>query len=93
MNLAGCPVPWQQFGDSAGEVSARTRQKLAAEVQIGLPLVRRRADEVSEAVTAGVDSVANELADQGCDEDALTKLSRTIRDRTGAVARTVATGR
>lgn len=69
------------------EISARTWQKYAENVQIGLPLIRRRANKLSEAAKIRVDSIASQLADEGCDKEALSKLSQIISDRADAVAR------
>lgn len=73
------------------DVTARTWHKYSDAVQVGLPFIRRRIGQLSDAASASAESVANELASQGFDKDVLATLSRITRDRAGVVARSIAT--
>ena len=53
----------------------------ATEAGLGLPLIRRRVSEISDAVHSQADDVLDQLATPGFDEVALSKYSRSIAAR------------
>ena len=53
----------------------------ATEAGLGLPLIRRRVTEISDAVRSQANAVLDQLATRGFDEVALSKYSRSIAAR------------
>jgi serine/threonine-protein kinase HipA len=53
----------------------------AADAGLGLPLIRRRVVEISEAAIARASGVAQALAGHGLDDEALSNLARVIVER------------
>lgn len=71
------------------EFVPRTWQKFAADTSIGLPFLRRRAKEICQAARDHADPVAQSIADQGFDANALTHYTGIIRDRAETIAASV----
>jgi serine/threonine-protein kinase HipA len=65
---------WASFGGDTG---------------VGLPLIRRRIGEISDAVIASVTNVAETLTAPGLDEDALFRFADLLRARAETFARTI----
>lgn len=63
------------------ELDAKGWIAFAADAGLGLPLIRRRVVEISEAAIARASEVAQALAGHGLDDEALSNLARTIAER------------
>ena len=71
------------------EMDAKAWAVFAADVGVGLPLIRRRVSEISRAVLARANEVANELRRLGLDEAALSRFAAMAADRAARCAVTV----
>jgi serine/threonine-protein kinase HipA len=58
-----------------GEMDPRGWSAFAADAGVGLPLIRRRVSEISQAVIARAHDVADEVMRPGLDEAALSQVS------------------
>jgi serine/threonine-protein kinase HipA len=72
-----------------GEMDAKGWAGFAGETGLGLPLIRRRVSEISQAVIAGAHHVADELARPGLDHGALSRFAALAVDRAERCAITV----
>ena len=63
------------------ELDAKGWIAFAADAGLGLPLIRRRVVEISEAAIARAPEVAQVLAGHGLDDEALSNLARIIAER------------
>jgi serine/threonine-protein kinase HipA len=63
------------------ELDAKGWIAFAADAGLGLPLIRRRVVEISEAAIARASEVAQVLAGHGLDDEALSNLARIIAER------------
>ena len=63
------------------ELDAKGWTAFAADAGLGLPLIRRRVAEISEAAIAGAKEVAAELARPGLEEESLLQFAEMIGDR------------
>lgn len=72
------------------EMDAKGWAGFATEAGIGLPLIRRRASELSERVEAEAERIASTLMMPGLDGAALAGYSEMVRDRAQRCAATVA---
>jgi serine/threonine-protein kinase HipA len=71
------------------ELDAKGWAVFAADVGVSLPLIRRRVSEISRAVLARANEVANELRRPGLDEAALSRFAAMAADRAARCAVTV----
>ena len=71
------------------ELDAKGWAVFAADVGVSLPLIRRRVSEISRAVLARANEVANELRRLGLDEAALSRFAAMAADRAARCAVTV----
>lgn len=74
------------------EINAGAWAAFALEAAIGLPLIRRRVAEISEAVKDQAESVATELIHAGLDGTFLARIARLAVDRAGRCGLTVGKG-
>lgn len=72
-----------------GEMNGSAWAAFAADATLGLPLVRRRVAEISEAVNTRAAQVAKELIQPGLDEQVLARIAELVADRAARCARTV----
>ena len=72
-----------------GEMDAKGWSAFAADAGVGLPLIRRRVSEISQAVIARADDVAGEVMRAGLDETALSRFAAMAADRAAQSAITV----
>ncbi len=72
-----------------GEMDARGWIAFAADAGLGVPLIRRRVSEVSQAVMARANEVASELMRPGLDEAALSRFAAMAADRAARCAVTI----
>ena len=63
------------------ELDAKGWTAFAADAGLGLPLIRRRVAEISEATSARANEVAAELARPGLDEEGLSNFAEIIAER------------
>jgi serine/threonine-protein kinase HipA len=63
------------------ELDAKGWTAFAADAGLGLPLIRRRVAEISEATSARANGVAAELARPGLDEEGLSNFAEIIAER------------
>jgi serine/threonine-protein kinase HipA len=63
------------------ELDAKGWTAFAADAGLGLPLIRRRVEEISEAAIARAKEVAAELARPGLDEKSLLQFVEMVADR------------
>ena len=68
------------------ELDAKGWTAFAADAGLGLPLIRRRVAEISEATIARANEVAAELARPGLDGKSLLQFVEMIADRAGRCA-------
>ena len=71
------------------EMDAKAWVAFAADVGVGLPLIRRRVSEIGRAVIARANEVANELMRPGFDAAALSRFAAMAIDRAARCAVTV----
>lgn len=71
------------------EFVPRTWQKFAADTSIGLPFLRRRVKEICSAARDHADHVAQSIADQGFEAEALTRYAAIVRGRAESIAGSV----
>jgi serine/threonine-protein kinase HipA len=71
------------------EFVPRTWQKFAVDTSIGLPFLRRRVKEICEAAQDHAEHVAQSIADQGFEAEALTRYASIVRSRAGSIAASV----
>jgi serine/threonine-protein kinase HipA len=64
-----------------GEMDAKGWSAFAADAGVGVPLIRRRVSEISQAAIARANDVAGELMRPGLDEAALSRFSAMAADR------------
>jgi serine/threonine-protein kinase HipA len=64
-----------------GEMDAKGWSAFAVDAGVGLPLIRRRVSEISEAVIARVQDVAGEVMRPGLDETALSRFAAMATER------------
>jgi serine/threonine-protein kinase HipA len=64
-----------------GEMDPRGWSAFAADAGVGLPLIRRRVSEISQAVIARAHDVADEVMRPGLDEAALSQVSAMAVER------------
>jgi serine/threonine-protein kinase HipA len=64
-----------------GEMDPRGWSAFAADAGVGLPLIRRRISEISQAVIARAHDVADEVMLPGLDEAALSQVSAMAVER------------
>lgn len=72
-----------------GEMDGRAWAAFATDATLGLPLIRRRVSEISEAVKTHAAHVANGLMQPGLDEQLLARTAELMADRAARCARTV----
>jgi serine/threonine-protein kinase HipA len=72
-----------------GEMDAKGWSAFAADVGVGLPLIRRRVSEISQAVMVRANDVAGEVMRPGLDEAALSRLATMVTERATECAITV----
>ncbi|MDE0029414.1 MAG: type II toxin-antitoxin system HipA family toxin [Deltaproteobacteria bacterium] len=72
-----------------GEMDGRAWAAFATDATLGLPLIRRRVFEISEAVKTHAAHVANGLMHAGLDEQFLARTAELMADRAARCARTV----
>ena len=63
------------------ELDAKGWAAFAADAGLGLPLVRRRVAEISEAAIARASEVAQQLAGRGLDDNGLSNFANMIAER------------
>lgn len=63
------------------ELDAKGWSAFAADAGLGLPLIRRRVAEISEAAIAKASGVAHELAGSGLDDEGLSNFAKMIAER------------
>lgn len=63
------------------ELDAKGWTAFAVDAGLGLPLIRRRVAEISEAAIAGASGVAQELAGRGLDDEGLSNFAKMIAER------------
>ena len=63
------------------ELDAKGWTAFAADAGLGLPLIRRRVAEISEAAIAGASGVAQELEGRGLDDEGLSNFAKMIAER------------
>lgn len=63
------------------ELDAKGWSAFAADSGLGLPLIRRRVAEISEAAIAKASGVAHELAGGGLDDEGLSNFAKMIAER------------
>lgn len=71
------------------KIDAKAWALFAADAELGLPLVRTRVTELSEAVATVVHDVAENLVRPGFDEAAISKFAKLIHDRAERCALTI----
>ena len=71
------------------EMDSKAWSAFATEAGLGLPLIRRRVNEISDAVRSQANAVLDKLAIPGFDEVALSKYSRSIATRAERCALTM----
>ena len=71
------------------EFVPRTWQKFAADTSIGLPFLRRRVKEICQAARDHADHVAQSIADQGFEAEALMRYASVVRGRAETIAASV----
>jgi serine/threonine-protein kinase HipA len=71
------------------EIDAKAWSAFATDAGLGLPLIRRRVSEVSQAVIKQASRVANDLMRPGLDPTALSRFATTTADRALQCALTV----
>ena len=72
-----------------GEMDGNGWSAFAADAGVGLPLIRRRVSEISEAVILRAHNVADEVMRPGLDEAALSRFSAMAAERAERCAITV----
>lgn len=72
-----------------GEMNARVWSAFATDAGVGLPLIRRRVAEISEAVISRANDVAGDLMRPGLDAAALSRLAAMAADRAAQCALTI----
>ena len=72
-----------------GEMDGRAWAAFAADATLGLPLIRRRVAEISEAVKTHATEVAKGLMQPGLDEQVLVRTAEQVADRAARCGRTV----
>ena len=75
--------------ETLGEMDAKGWSAFAVDAGVGLPLIRRRVSEISQAVMASVHDVAGEVMRAGLDESALSRFAAMAADRAAQCAITV----
>jgi serine/threonine-protein kinase HipA len=63
------------------ELDAQGWTAFAADAGLGLPLIRRRVAEISEAAIARASGIAQELASPGLDEEGLSSFAKMVAER------------
>ena len=71
-----------------GTMNIRGWARFAADAGLGLPLVRRRADEISAGTRARAEEVAGALMRPGSDAGVLTRIAEMVADRAERCAST-----
>ena len=71
------------------EMDSKAWSSFATEAGLGLPLIRRRVNEISDAVCSQANDVVGQLATPGFDEMALLKYSKSIAARAKRCALTM----
>ena len=84
MKIGGC--------STLDEINAGAWAAFALEAAIGLPLIRRRVTEISEAVKDQAEGVATELMHAGLDGPFLSRIARLAVDRAERCGLTVGKG-
>jgi serine/threonine-protein kinase HipA len=72
-----------------GEMNARVWSAFATDAGVGLPLIRRRVAEISEAVISRANDVAGDLMRPGLEAAALSQLAAMTADRAAQCAQTI----
>jgi serine/threonine-protein kinase HipA len=70
-------------------MDAKGWSAFAADAGVGLPLIRRRVAEISQAVIARANDVVGEVMRPGLDEAALSRFSAMAAERAAQCAITV----
>jgi serine/threonine-protein kinase HipA len=70
-------------------MDAKGWSAFATDVGVGLPLIRRRVSEISQAVMAKAHDVAGAVMRPGLDEAALSRLATMVTERAAQCATTV----
>ena len=71
-----------------GTMNIRGWARFAADAGLGLPLVRRRVDEISAGTRARAEEVAGALMRPGSDAGVLTRIAEMVADRAERCAST-----
>ena len=72
-----------------GDMDSRAWATFAGDATLGLPLVRRRVTEISDAVKEQANEVARTLIQPGLDQETLSRISELVVGRAERCARTV----
>ena len=72
-----------------GDMDSKAWATFAGDATLGLPLVRRRVTEISEAVREQANKVARTLIQPGLDEEILSRIAELVVERAERCPRTV----
>lgn len=75
---------------SLDELSPRTWEKFARDIEFGLPLIRRRVTDLTERVRKELAPITEEFAAQGIDRETVSAVATTIDTRAKTVGASVA---